>query len=383
MKNVYLDNASSTFVDSRVRAVMERYFSDAFGNPSSLNSFGKTAKKAIDFARDSVARPLKCFPEEIIFTSSGTESINLAIKGVALANKGNHIVTSKAEHKSVLETCKFLESQGYEVTYLDVDGYGRVDPKDVEQAINNETVLVSIIYANNEIGTINDVKEISKVCKSKNVLFHTDACQAAGYLDININADLITINSSKIYGPKGVGVLFIKSGIKLTPLIHGGGQEFNLRSGTENVANIVGFAKALELVQVKKDFESKRLTKLRDKLINGFLEVENTILNGDPVNRLPNNVNVSLLDIESEVMLSYLDENGISASSGSACTSTNIEPSHVILAIGMPKNAALGTLRFSLGSTTLDEDIDYTIESFKKIVNNIRLLRQNHIIEEV
>ena len=387
MKQVYLDNASTTFVDSRVRAVMEHYFSDKFGNPSSLNSIGRTAKEAIEQARDSVARLLNSFPNEIVFTSSGTESINLAIKGVARANKnkGNHIITSKAEHHAVLETCKYLAQEGFEITYLDVDGYGKIDIQELKEAIKKETILISIMYANNEIGTINNISEIGKIARENNVLFHTDACQATGYLDLDVNklnVDLMTLNGSKIYAPKGVGVLFVKEGINIQPIIHGGGQEFGLRSGTENVPAIIGFAKALEIAQQEKDFETKRLTQLRNKLINGLLDVPNTLLNGHPTDRLPNNVNISLLDIESEVTLSYLDELGIYASSGSACTSKKIEPSHVILAIGMPKNAAYGTIRFTLGKVTLEEDIDYVIESFKKVVNEIRSLRQNTITLE-
>jgi len=387
MKQVYLDNASTTFVDSRVRAVMEHYFSDKFGNPSSLNSIGRTAKEAIEQARDSVARLLNSFPNEIVFTSSGTESINLAIKGVARANKnkGNHIITSKAEHHAVLETCKYLAQEGFEITYLDVDGYGKIDIQELKEAIKKETILISIMYANNEIGTINNISEIGKIARENNVLFHTDACQATGYLDLDVNklnVDLMTLNGSKIYAPKGVGVLFVKEGINIQPIIHGGGQEFGLRSGTENVPAIIGFAKALEIAQQEKDFETKRLTQLRNKLINGLLDVPNTLLNGHPTDRLPNNVNISLLDIESEVTLSYLDELGIYASSGSACTSKKIEPSHVILAIGMPKNAAYGTIRFTLGKVTLEEDIDYVIESFKKMVNEIRSLRQSTITLE-
>ena len=366
---------------------MEHYFSDKFGNPSSLNSIGRTAKEAIEQARDSVARLLNSFPNEIVFTSSGTESINLAIKGVARANKnkGNHIITSKAEHHAVLETCKYLAQEGFEITYLDVDGYGKIDIQELKEAIKKETILISIMYANNEIGTINNISEIGKIARENNVLFHTDACQATGYLDLDVNklnVDLMTLNGSKIYAPKGVGVLFVKEGINIQPIIHGGGQEFGLRSGTENVPAIIGFAKALEIAQQEKDFETKRLTQLRNKLINSLLDVPNTILNGHPTDRLPNNVNISLLDIESEVTLSYLDELGIYASSGSACTSKKIEPSHVILAIGMPKNAAYGTIRFTLGKVTLEEDIDYVIESFKKVVNEIRSLRQNTITLE-
>lgn len=387
MKQVYLDNASTTFVDSRVRAVMESYFSDRFGNPSSLNSIGRIAKDSIEKARDSVARVLNAFPNEIIFTSSGTESINLAIKGVARANKdnGNHIITSKAEHHAVLETCKYLEKEGFKITYLDVDGYGKIDPQEVKEAITKNTILISIMYANNEIGTINNISEIGKIAKENNVLFHTDACQATGFLDLDVNklnVDLMTLNGSKIYAPKGVGVLFVREGIKIEPIIHGGGQEFGLRSGTENVPAIIGFAKALEIAQQERDFETKRLTALRNKLINGLLEVPNAILNGHPTDRLPNNINISLLDVESEVTLSYLDELGIYASSGSACTSKKIEPSHVIIAIGMPKNAAYGTIRFTLGKVTLEEDIDYVIESFKKVVNEIRSLGQKPIIME-
>jgi len=379
MKNqIYLDNAATTKMDKRVFKAMEPYFCKFYGNPGSMHSLGLEAKKILNESRKKVSEVLNCNPKEIIFTGSGTESINMAIKGVAnaLKEKGNHIITQKTEHHAVLETCKFLEKQGFKATYLNVDRFGIINLKELEKAIDDSTILVSIMYANNEIGTIQSIKEISKICKEKNVLFHTDACQATGYLEINVKklgVDLMSINGSKIYGPKGIGALYIREGVKIIPLIHGGGQENKLRSGTENIPLIVGFAKALELCEKEKQKEIKRITKLRDKLIKGILEnVSKTFLNGHPEKRLPNNVNVSILDIEGEAILLYLNEQGICASSGSACTSKTLDPSHVILATGLPYEAAHGSIRFSLGRFNKEQDIKKVIDVLPEIVEKLR-----------
>ncbi|MEW6062760.1 MAG: IscS subfamily cysteine desulfurase [Nanoarchaeota archaeon] len=377
--SIYLDYAAATYVRPEVKRAMDKYFSKEFGNPSSFNTIGLNAKNAVESSREKIAKVAGCSPKEAIFTGSGTESINLAIKGVAFAmkNKGKHIITSKVEHHAVLNTCKYLEEKGFNITYLDVDKYGMVNSKDVEKAIKKDTILITIIYANNEIGTINPISEISRVARKHNILFHTDACQATGFLDINVNrlnVDLMTINSGKIYGPKGIGLLYIRKGTIIEPLIHGGGQEFGLRSGTENVPYIVGFAKALELADKEKNKESKRLQRLRDKLIEKLLKIPKTILNGHPQKRLPNNVNVTFLDIEGEALLLLLNEHGIYAATGSACASEKLEPSHVILAIGLPYEAAHGSIRFSLGKKTTKEDINKVADVLPKLVENLRCI---------
>jgi cysteine desulfurase len=376
---IYLDNAATTYMDPRVRKEMEKYFEKEFGNPNSFHEMGLRARKAVEKSREKVAKILNARPEEIVFTGSGTESINLAIKGVARANrdKGKHIITSKIEHHAVLDTCGYLEKyEGFKVTYLDVDKYGLVNPKDLEKSIRKDTILITIMYANNEIGTIQPIGEIGKIARKRNIYFHTDACQAGGYLDINVkklNVDLLTLNGSKIYGPKGTGILYIRSGTRIHPIIHGGGQEFGLRSGTENVPGIVGFAKALEIAQRERRKESKRLIKLRDKLIKGITtKIPKSFLNGHPTKRLPNNVNVSILDIEGEALLLYLNRNGIYASTGSACTSKSLDPSHVITAIGLPYEAAHGSIRFSLGRKTKEKDIDRVLDVLPRIVEKLR-----------
>lgn len=355
------------------------FLKEKYGNPSSLHSHGLQAREAIENARKKIAEILSCKAEEIIFTSGGTESINLAIKGVALANKekGNHIITSKVEHPAVLDTCKYLEAHGCKVTYLPVDNYGTINLRDLESAITDKTILISIIYANNEIGTIQPIKEIGKIAKAHGILFHTDACQAAGSLNLNIQSlgvDLMTLNGSKVYGPKGSGILYKKHSIKLVPLIHGGGQEFGLRSGTENVPAIVGFAKALELAQSEKDREVSRLTKLRDFLISQLLKIPNTHLNGHPTDRLPNNVNVRFDNIEGEGILLHLNERGIFVSTGSACASKSLEPSHVLLALGISHEKAHGSIRFSLGKYTKMSDIKYLLRVLPPIITKLRSL---------
>ncbi|MEK6893607.1 MAG: cysteine desulfurase NifS [Nanoarchaeota archaeon] len=376
-QEIYFDNAATTPVDKRVLNEMLPYFSDIYGNPGSFHNKGKKAKEAVEDARSRIAKILNCKSKEIIFTSGGTESINFALKGIAFTNKsrGNHIITSEIEHHAVLHTCDFLEKNGFQLTYLKVDKFGLVNPKDVESAITDKTILVSIMYANNEIGTIEPIAEIGKICRQKKVYLHTDACQAAEALDLsvsNLNVDLMTLNGSKIYGPKGVGILYLKEGIKIEPLIHGGGQEFDLRSGTENVPFIIGFAKALEISQEERKKESERLIKLRDALIDGLLKIPKTKLNGHPSLRLPNNINVSFLDIEGEAMLLYLNEKGVYASTGSACASKSLETSHVLRAIGLPYEASHGSLRFSLGKYTTLAEIKYLLKIMPKIVETLR-----------
>lgn len=377
MRTIYLDASSSTPVDPLVYLDMHRYFQIEYGNAGSMHSKGLIAAHALNLSRNKVAKVLNANPDEIIFTGSGTESINLAIKGVAnkLKNKGNHIISTNIEHHAVSETLEFLEKQGFQVTYIPVEPNGIVDPEKIKNAIKKETILITIMYANNEIGTIQPIKDIVKIAKENNILFHTDACQAANseLLDVqDLNVDLLTINGSKIYGPKGIGCLYKKSGIRLEPLIHGGGQEFNLRAGTEDIAAIVGFAKALEIAQKGREEYKKKLTPLRDYFIENLLKIENTMLNGDKEKRIPNNVNITFLNIEGEAVLLKLDSEGVCASSGSACTSKSLDPSHVILALGRPYEAAHGSIRFSLSKNTTKEEIDYVLQIMPKIVQELR-----------
>ncbi|MFH0949486.1 MAG: cysteine desulfurase NifS [Candidatus Aenigmatarchaeota archaeon] len=377
-KEIYLDHAATTYVDPRVKKEMDKYFCEEFGNPGSMSSMGLAAKQAMNNARQSVSKILNCSPKEIIFTSSGTESINLAIKGVvkAMENKGKHIITSKIEHHAVLHTCEYLESEGFNVTYLDVDKYGLVNPKDVEDAIKNDTILISIMYANNEIGTIEPVADIARIAKKHDIYFHTDACQAGCYLDLNVKklgVDMMTLNGGKIYGPKGMGMLYVKSGVNVQPIIHGGRQENGLRAGTENIPGIIGFAKALEIAQAERHSESKRLSILRDRMISSILKnISKSFLNGHPEKRLPNNVNITFLDVEGEAVLLYLNEHGIFASTGSACTSEELEPSHVIVATGLAYEAAHGSIRFTLGRRTKNQDIDYVLKVLPGVVSKLR-----------
>ena len=377
-KEIYLDNSATTRMDNEVKREFDKYCVDVYGNPGSFHTEGLKAKQAVANARERIASILNCKSSEIIFTSGGTESINLAIKGVAYASNGKRkqIITTKIEHHAVLYTCEFLEKKGYDVVYLNIDEYGVVDIEQLKNVISENTLLVSIMYANNEIGTIQNIPEIGKVCKEHNVKFHTDACQVTGYLDLDVdklNVNLMTINGSKVYGPKGVGLLYIKSGTVIEPLIHGGGQENNKRSGTENVPGIMAFAKALEISEAKKMEEVERLTILRDKLTNNILEsIPKSKLNGHPSMRLPNNVNISFLDVEGEAILLYLDSKGVYASSGSACTSKTLDPSHVVVAMGVPYEYAHGSIRFTLGRETLEEDVDYVLEILPDIVSKLR-----------
>ena len=391
---IYLDHAATTYVRKEVKEVMDRYFSEEFGNPGSFHTIGLRAKEAVNSARETIRKLIGAKrAEEIIFTGSGTESINLAIKGFCRANKtkGNHIITCKIEHEAVLETCAYLEKyEGFEVTYLDVDRSGRVSVENLTSAIKSNTILISIMYANNEVGTIEPIQELVKAAKNvrKDLIFHTDACQAGGVLNIQVEdlgVDMMTLNGSKIYGPKGIGMLYLKSGVKIHPIIHGGGQEFKLRSGTENVPFIVGFAKALELAQEEREQENKRLIQLREMLVEGIKErVPKVFLNGHPIERLPNNVNMTILDVEGEAMMLYLNEPGICTSSGSACTSLSLDPSHVILAMGLPYEAAHGTLRFTLGKRTTEKDIQKVLEVLPGIVEALRKISPvNLTVEEV
>ena len=376
---IYLDHAATTYVRPEVVKAMTPYLSEKYGNPSSLYSKGREAKKAIDQARIKVAQVFNCDISEIIFEGSGTESDNHALIGTAFANKGkgNHIITTTIEHHAVLHALEFLETQGFEVTYLPVDNDGIVKLDELEKSIRPETILVSIMYANNEIGTVQPIQECIKTLKhkNKNALFHTDACQAAGFYQLEVKelgVDLMTINGSKIYGPKGTGILYVKKGVAIQSYIHGGGQENGRRAGTENVAGIVGLSVALELVQAERQTESDRLTQLRNRLIDGLLKIPKVVLNGHLEKRLPNNVNVTIKDIEGEAMLLHLDELGIMASTGSACTSGSLEPSHVILALGHPYEMAHGSIRFSLGHLNTEKDIDYLLDVFPPIIEKLR-----------
>jgi cysteine desulfurase len=378
MKNVYMDYAATTFVRPEVLDTMIPYFTEKFGNPSSFYEISRITSKAIDDARGKVAKAINAQATEIYFTGGGSEADNWAIKGIASAykNKGNHIITSKIEHHAVLHTCEYLEKQGYEVTYLDVDSEGFVNPEDVRNAITDKTILVSIMFANNEIGTIEPIKEIGAICREKKVLFHTDAVQAIGNIPVDVedmNIDLLSLAGHKIYGPKGIGALYIKKGIRIHNLIHGGGQERGRRAGTENIASIVGIGKAIELATEKLDEHMNKLTVLRDRLFEGLLKIPHTTING-PVGdkRLPGNVNVKFRFIEGESILLSLDFEGVCASSGSACTSGSLEPSHVLLSIGVPHERAHGSLRLTLGDNTTEEEVDYVIEVVPPIIERLR-----------
>ncbi|MBI2056575.1 MAG: cysteine desulfurase [Candidatus Sungbacteria bacterium] len=389
MHEIYLDHAATTYLDPRVKEAMSLYWEQEFGNPSSLYRTGRRAKDALDSARASVAKNLNAKPEEIIFTGGGTEAINLAIFGIArfYQNQGKHIITTRIEHHAVLHAVEALQKEGFEITYLDVDEYGLVDPEEVKKALRVDTILVAVMYANNEIGTVEPIEEIARVIydfkklqatsyKLQTPFFMTDACQAAGSLEMDIQklgTDLLAMNGSKIYGPKGVGCLYARKGVRLKPLIYGGGQENNLRSGTENVPGIIGLAKAFEIAQEEREKENVRLVELRDYFIREVMvRVPKVVLNGHSEKRLPNNINISVLDIEGEAVVLYLDEKGIYISTGSACTSTTLDPSHVILALGRPYEYAHGSLRFTLGKRTTKEDLGYVLEVFPQVVEKLR-----------
>lgn len=378
MRKVYMDYAATTYVKREVLEEMMSYFTEKFGNPSSFYSISRETKIALDKARNRVAKALNCLQSEVYFTAGGSEADNWAIKGIATANKekGNHIITTKIEHHAVLHTCEFLEKHGFEVTYLNVDKEGFINLEELKNSITNKTILVSIMFSNNEIGTIQPIKEIGAICREKGVLFHTDAVQALGNVKIDVedmNIDMLSLAGHKIYGPKGVGALYIRKGIKIDNLIHGGGQERARRSGTENTASVVGLGKAIELAVENLEDHNKHLIKLRDKLIDGLLKIPYTKLNG-PVGdkRLPGNVNVVFEYVKGDSVILNLDFAGICASSGSACTSGSLNPSHVLLAIGLSQELAEGSLRLTLGDDSTEEDVDYVLEVLPPIIERIR-----------
>ncbi|HPT79331.1 MAG TPA: cysteine desulfurase NifS [Candidatus Atribacteria bacterium] len=377
-QKVYMDHAATTYTKPEVLEEMLPYFTEVFGNPSSVHGFGRQARRALDHARERTAKALNAQPSEIFFTAGGSESDNWAIKGTALANrdKGNHIITTSIEHHAVFDTCKFLEKNGFEVTYLPVDEYGMVSVEKLKEAITDRTILISVMFANNEIGTIQPIEEIGRIARERKIYFHTDAVQAVGNIPIDVeklNIDMLSLSAHKFYGPKGVGALYIKRGVKILPYIHGGAQERNRRAGTENLPGIVGLGKAIELAVENMAAHNERLTAMRDRLIREILSrVEYSRLNGHPTKRLPGNVNFSFEFIEGEALLLSLDLKGIAGSSGSACTSGSLDPSHVLLAIGLPHEIAHGSLRLTLGDGNTDEDVDYVIEVLPEIVARLR-----------
>jgi len=380
-RSIYMDYAATTFVRQDVLDEMLPYFKDNFGNPSSLYSFSEVNKSVIKLARQRIARVINSDENEIYFTSGGSESDNWAIKGIAFANraKGNHIITSQIEHHAILNASKFLERNGFSVTYLPVDSDGFINIEDLKNAITEKTILVSIMFANNEIGTIEPISEIGKICREKGIYFHTDAVQAVGHLPIDVksmNIDLLSMSGHKFYGPKGVGVLYIRKGVKIDNLIDGGAQERGKRASTENVSGIVGLGKAIEIAGEELDFEINRLKALRDKIIDGILnKVPNARLNGPRGdNRLPNNVNISFVGVEGETLLFDLDDAGVFVSTGSACASGSLEPSHVLLSIGLSHEVAHGSVRMTLGLNTTEEDVDYVIDVLPKIVERRRAM---------
>ncbi len=379
MREIYADNSATTKLSPVVLEKMLPYLTEVYGNPSSIYRIGGKAREALDQARENIAKNLGAQrANEIYFTSGGSESDNWAIKGVAHAMKKKgktHIITSKFEHHAVLHTCEALEKEGFEITYLDVYENGLVKPEDVAAAIREDTALVSVMYANNEIGTIQPIPEIGKICRERGVIFHTDAVQAAGYVRINVeeqHIDLLSMTAHKLHGPKGCGLLYVRRGVPIETLIHGGAQERGRRAGTENVAGVIGLDAALELALDGMEERNKRLSSLRDRLMDELLKIERSRVNGDRVHRLPNNVNMCFEGIEGESLLLRLDMNGISASSGSACTSGSLDPSHVLLAIGLPHEIAHGSMRLSFSEETTDEDIDVIAAVVPEVVQYLR-----------
>lgn len=380
MNRIYMDNAATTRVSEPVAQAMMPYLTEVFGNPSSVHSFGREARKALDHARAQVAQALGAEPKEIYFTGCGTESDNWAIRGAAYAHKdkGNHIITTTIEHHAVLHTCEQLEKEGFEVTYLEVDEYGLVDVKALEAAIRPTTVLITVMAANNEIGTLEPIEEIGRVAREHKVLFHTDAVQAIGSVPFDVkrmNIDMLSLSGHKFHAPKGVGALYIRSGVRIDRFIRGGAQERGQRAGTENLASIVGMGRAIELATQNLEAHNAKLSALRDRLIQGILSnIPEVRLNGHPTMRLPGNVNVSIRYIEGESLLLSLDLKGIAASSGSACTSGSLDPSHVLLAIGLPHEIAHGSLRFSLSEENTEAEVDYVIDTLREIVDRLRAM---------
>jgi len=372
-----MDYAATTPVDVRVAKAMRPYFTDKFGNSMSLYSLGQEAKMSLEQSRAAVADLMNAKANEIIFTGSATEGNNLALKGIAFANrdKGKHIIVSSIEHDCVMESAHWLGKQGFDVTFLPVDKYGLVDPAAVENSIRKDTILISVIHANNEIGTIEPIKEIGKISHDHNIYFHTDAAQSFGKIPFDVrkmNVDLATASAHKMYGPKGVGALYVKEGVRIEPLLHGGGHEFGLRSSTVNVAGIVGFGEAVKIAKKEMKPEAARLTKFRDRLIKEVLKIEGSHLNGHPAKRLPNNANFSFDFIEGEGLIMQLDIRGIAASTGSACSSASLEPSHVLMAIGLKHEQAHGSLRLSIGKYTTANDIDYVLRVLPGVVERLR-----------
>jgi cysteine desulfurase len=380
MKRIYLDYAATTPTHPEVLKAMLPYFSEVYGNPSSIHTCGQDARKAVEEARASVARLIGGDEEEIIFTSGGTEADNFALTGVALANekKGKHIITTVIEHHAVLETCKSLEKRGFKVTYVPVDNYGMVAPGDIKKALNPGTILISVMHANNEVGTVQPLEEIAKIAREAGVLFHTDAVQTVGHIPADVNklgVDLLSMSAHKLYGPKGVGALYIRKGTPVTPFMRGGGQERERRAGTENVPGIVGLGKAAEIALGEMDEEAERLIALRDGLVKELYQrIDGIKLNGHPVQRLPNNINISVDYVEGESMLLNLDMQGICASTGSACSSANLEASHVLLAAGCTHEQAHGSLRFTLGKWTTAADLKKVLEALPPIVKKLRAM---------
>ena len=375
---IYLDNAATTKTAPEVVDAMLPYFSEYYGNASTIYSLGAESKKAMDHARQTIADSLGAKPEEIYFTAGGSESDNWALKATAeaYASKGKHIITTKIEHHAILHTCEYLEKRGFEITYLNVDRDGLISLDELKAAIRPDTILISVMFANNEIGSIQPIKEIGEIAKKHKILFHTDAVQAYGHVPINVDEyhiDLLSASGHKINGPKGIGILYVRNGVKIESFVHGGAQERGKRAGTHNTPGIVGFGRATTLAKEKMEERTKKEVELRDYMIKRFLdEVPYTKLNGDKVKRLPNNVNFSFQFIEGESLLIMLDQKGICASSGSACTSGSLDPSHVLLAIGLPHEIAHGSLRLTLSDETTKEEIDYTVEAIKTVVERLR-----------
>jgi len=379
-RTIYLDHAATTALDARVLDVMLPYFTTEYGNASSIYTLGRHAMQALDSAREQVADILGCRPTEISFMGCGSESDNLAIKGIAFASqkKGNHFITTPIEHHAVLHTCQYLERFSFKTTYLPVDSYGRVNPDDVGRAITDQTILVSVMYANNEVGTIEPVAEIGRICRARKIPFHIDAVQAGGALPLDVaalNADLLSLSAHKFYGPKGVGILYVRQGTRLLPQLQGGSQERGRRAGTENVAGIVGAATALRLAYEELPQVMPRIIALRDRLIEGLLTIPDSHLTGHPAERLPNNASFCFEGVEGESILLNLDLLGIAASTGSACTSGSVDPSHVLLALGLPVELAHGSLRLTLGKGNSDEDVDRILSVLPGIIEKLRGLR--------
>jgi cysteine desulfurase len=382
LKRVYLDYASTTPVAPEVAAAMQPFLNELFGNPANAHSFGREAKKAVEHARESVALMIGAKPHEIVFTSGGTESNNAAIKGIAHANRsrGSHIITSSIEHHSVLASCEFLEASGLTVTYLPADANGVVAPEQVLKAITPKTILISIMHANNEIGTMQPVDEIGSLARKKGITFHTDAVQTAGHVPVNVdvlNIDMLSASAHKFYGPKGAGFLYIRSGTRFSPFMHGGTQEKSRRASTHNVPGIAGLGRAAELAVENIPDEMDRVILLRGRVISGILgNIKGSRLNGHPSMRLPGNVNVSFTNVEGELLLQQLDEQGIACSSGSACSTDSLGPSHVLTAIGLPPDLVTGSLRISLGKYVKDEDLGYFLEVLPKAVKKVRAMTE-------